>query len=55
MLIDISDAADEDDDQFFDTEDNMAYDWTKCYYLDYLSGSANHILYLVFWCLHQFK
>jgi hypothetical protein len=32
----------------------MTCDWTK-YYLDYFSGSANHILYFVFECLHQFK
>ena len=28
-LIDIDDASDEDDDQFFDAEDNMTCDWTK--------------------------
>ncbi|CEG74253.1 hypothetical protein RMATCC62417_09492 [Rhizopus microsporus] len=41
-LIDIDDATDEDDDQFFDAEDNDM----RLNQVDYFSGSANHILYL---------
>ncbi|RCH96867.1 hypothetical protein CU097_013479 [Rhizopus azygosporus] len=41
-LIDIDNATDGDDDQFFDAEDNDM----RLNQVDYFSGSANHILYL---------